>query len=319
MSDEFTPQTTETQQPDVSTSLPDSRAAALANALGKEVQQTSGAVSQAAGTESSDPWEDRLKTTQPKPSNIRERLIAKGERQRAAEQTGSLQSQFEQVKAQLEQVTSGQQKANLEFEALMKSGKVDEALKVRGLSVSFEDLQREVLKARGAISDAPRDPRVDAMAAELKALKDEKQKQQETIRQRQEQAAQQREWQEGLAQVKTEIESLELPGAKELTQLAGFPDAVLSLMMHNPEATIEQCTAVARRDYQAHYDQLRKAFEPASVSAPAQQSALTPAQSVAQRAKPRVAAPNPLQNLPDNVSIKERRQRALDMAVKGQA
>lgn len=294
----------------------DSRAAAIANALAtNKVGETEQQTPEQAEADA-DPWAPKLAPV--KIASARDRILAKQSAQQAAQQSQTLQAQFDQLQARLTEVTGAEQNAMAKFQEHLDKGDVEAALKVKGLPVSFEDLQRAKLKAMGALSDAPRDPRVDAMAEELRALKEEKQKQQEAFRQRREQEAQQREWQEGVAQVKAEIEALELPGAKALVNLHGFSDSVLAIMTKNPEASVEQAAALVRRDYQALWTNLQEAF--GGGATPAQQQPAgkqTLAQSVASRAKPRQAAPNPLQNLPDDVPLKDRRARALDMALKG--
>lgn len=295
-------------------SLAEAQANAKAKALGA-APATPGVGDQAVAPV--DPWE--VKAPPVKISSARDRILAKQSAQQAAQQSQTLQAQFDQVQARLTEMTGAEQRAMAEFQANLDKGDVEGALKVKGLPVSFEDLQRAKLKAMGAISDTPKDPRVDAMEAELRALKEEKQKQQDAIRQRQEQAAQQREWQEGVAQVKAEIEALELPGAKHLTGLHGFNDSVLAIMMKNPEASIEQAAAVVRRDYQALYTNLREAFEQpsqqaAAPMAPATTQRQTPAQAVASR---RAAAPAPLGAIPSNISLKERAAAAKARAMRG--
>lgn len=265
-----------------------------------------------------DPWEPKL--PQVKPQNMRERLAAAQAKREAAQQNSTLQAQFEQLQSRLTEVTGAEQRAMTEFQAHLDRGDVEGALKVKGLPVSFEDLQRAKLRSIGALSDAPKDPRVDAMEAKLRAYEEAEQKRAETARQRQEQAAQQREWQEGVAQVKAEIEALELPGAKELTNLHGFNDSVLAIMMKNPEASVEQAAAVVRRDYHALFTNLSAVFgqPPPAALAPQQaapQQRQTPAQAVASRT--RAAAPAPLSALPSNMSLKERQAAARARALRG--
>lgn len=297
--------------------LGEMHARAKAAALGTEATATQAPAAAAPDAPAADvdPWEPKL--PQVKPQNMRERLAAAQAKREAAQQNSTLQAQFDQLQSRLTEVTTAEQRAMAEFQANLDKGDVEAALKVKGLPVSFEDLQRAKLKAMGAISDTPRDPRIDAMEKELKAFKEAEAKRQEMFRQRQEQAALQREQQEALQQVQVEIEALELPGAKELTQVAGFKEAVLQLMMHNPDATIEQCAAVARRDYLAYFDQLQKAFG-GSKPAPVQQQAparQTPAQAIAaRRAAP---APAPLGALSPNMSLKERQAAAKARALRG--
>jgi hypothetical protein len=292
-------------------------ARAKAAALGNEAPAQSPAAAPDAPAVDADPWEPKL--PQVKPQNMRERLAAAQAKRQAEQQNSTLQSQYDQLQSRVSEMTSAEQTAVAKFQELIAKGEVDEAFKVRGLPVSYEDITRAKLKAMGAISDAPRDPRVDAMEKELKAFKDAEQKRQEAYRQHQERQAQQREQNEALQQVQVEIESLPLPGAKELTQVAGFNKAVLQLMMHNPDATIEQCAAVARRDYLAYFDQLNKAFggqQARPQSAPQQQAPRqSPAQAIAaRRAAP---APAPLGGLSPNMSLKERQAAAKARALRG--
>lgn len=299
----------QTPQP---TNLADARARAMAIATGETpaaVQAGETAPGPNATQAEVDAWDAKLKALQIKPQNIRERLAAKQAREQAAAQTQSLQEQYNQLQSKLQEVTGAEQRAMNEFQAHLDKGDVEAALKVKGLPVSFEDLQRAKLKAMGAISDVPRDPRVDAMEARLKAYEEREAKQQEAYRQRQAEMARQRERQEGIEAVKQELSSLSLPGAKELTTLQGFNEAVLELMMHNPNADLETAAAVARRDYFAWYQQLKSAFEPAGAQAaqPQRPTKQTPAQVVASRARPAAsAAPAPLTAMPTGLSLKEK-------------
>lgn len=302
--------------------LGEMHARAKAAALGSEAPAQQGAaVVPDAPTEDADPWEPKL--PQVKPQNMRERLAAAQAKREAAQQNSTLQSQLEQLQSRFSEATSAEQNAMAKFQEHLNRGEIDEAFKVKGLPVSFEDIQRAKLKAMGAISDAPRDPRVDAMEKELRAFKEAEQKRQEAYRQHQERQAAAREEQEALQQVQVEIEALPLPGAKELTQVAGFKEAVLQLMMHNPNATIEQCAAVARRDYLAYFDQLNKAFgsggQRTMGAAPTQQAPQqrqSPAQAIAAR-RTAAAAPAPLGALSPNMSLKERQAAAKARALRG--
>jgi hypothetical protein len=292
---------------------PPTREEAKARALGFGPGAQQGEAQSTESAEPVDPWAPKI--PQVKPQSARERILAKQAAQQAAAQANTLQSQFEQLKAQHEQVTTQQQSANQKFEELMRAGQVNEALKVRGLSVSFEDLQREVLKARGAISDAPKDPRVDAMAKELEELKAEKQRQQEMIRQRQEQQAKAKEWQDGITAVKTELAASQLPGAAALTEVAGFNDAVLSVMMRDPSIELESAAAIVRRDFEAFFKQMLPVFQ-------AQQAAAQPKTntkpSPAERVGARRTAPSPMQKLPsEGLSLAEAKARARKLAITG--
>ncbi len=289
---------------------PPTREEAKAKALGFGAQAAQGEQTQAT-EEQPDPWASKVPTV--KPQSARERILAKQAAQQAAQQANTLQSQFEALKAQHEQVTAAQQTANQKFEELMRAGQVNEALKVRGLSVSFEDLQREVLKARGAISDAPRDPRVDAMEAKLRAYEEAELKRQEERTKAREQQARAREWHDGLAAVKTELAASQLPGAAALTEVTGFNDMVLTIMMKDPNIELEQAAAIARRDFEAFFKQMLPVFQ--AQQAAAQQPTKSPAERVGSVRR----APTPQQTVAGNMTPDERRAAALKKVLTGRA
>src|SRR6187549_885210 len=296
----------------VEQAAPVTKEAAKAHALGLVAQGDTQPVEAAAPT---DPWEPKI--PQVKPQSARERILAKQAAQQAAAQANTLQSQFEQLKGQYEQLTSGEQRANAQFSKLLEEGNVQEALKVKGLSVSFEELQRAELKRRGAISDVPRDPRVDALESKLKGYEEAEQKRQEMIRQRQEQQAKAKEWQDGIAAVKTELAASQLPGAAALTEVAGFNDAVLQVMMRDPNIELENAAAIVRRDFEAFFKQMLPVFQAQQAAAqqPARQA--PGAKSPADRVGAVRRAPTPQQAITGKLTPNELRAMALKKVITG--
>lgn len=225
----------------------------------------------------------------PKPQSLAERLALKAQREEAAKQSQTYEAKLREMEAQTQTLVSQQQRADAEFQRLIDANDVEGALKIKGVSLPFQELQRRELIRRGALEGGGKDPRVDAMAKELESLKQERAQALQRQQQAQLRAQQQREQQEYERIVTEELSTLKVPRAQEFAKSAGVSQAVLQVMMQDRSLTTEQAAAIVYRDYQALYEQLNGVFGKQQAPAPQQQP---PAQSLRERiTAPRAAVP----------------------------
>ena len=215
-----------------------------------------------------DPWE-AAKAEIPKPriQSAHDRIIAKQVAQLEAQKRAPLEQQLTQTQQQLQEYQAQQQLQASKFTELLNKGDIDGALKVRGLDVNFEQLQRKLLESQGMLN--PEHSRIAELERQLKERDDREQKAQAEARQRWEQQQRAEEWQQGVMSVKTDIAAQSLPGAKELAEAPGFAETVLRTMSENLGLTLPQATAMVRDRYFAMVQGIIPAFANQLSSTPA--------------------------------------------------
>lgn len=218
-----------------------------------------------------DPWLKHI--PQAKPQSLADRLAQKAAREEAQRQAQTYESRLKELSEQNQGLLTAQQQADAKFQQLIDANDVEGALKIKGVSLPFQELQRRELIRRGAITGGDaKDPRVDAMAKELDALKQERAAAMQRQQQAQMRAQQQKELQEYEEIVSNELSSLSVPKAPEFAKAAGVPQAVLQVMMQDRSLTTEQAAAIVYRDYKALYDQLAPIYGAQAPAAPQQQA-----------------------------------------------
>ncbi len=273
------------------------KAEASQRMAGGETSQSGQAA--AAAAETSD-WQKEL--PKPKVHSASERIAAKLAAQREAAQRAPLEQQLAAERARFSQFTESQQRADAEYSRLIEAGDVDGALKVKGLSHGLQDLQRTMLRAKGALP--PPDPRFDSLKAELDALKTEKQAREAAENEARSRSQSQQQWQQDVAAVSSEIAALPLPGAAMFAKAPNVAEAVTRTLVNDPTLTVRQAAAMVYADYQALDNSLSQIFRGASPQAQVQSQP-----SILQRPTQAIpvnggAAPN--LGIPDDLPEKER-------------
>lgn len=231
----------------------------IAAAVAPDVDPGEGSAEGAEGAEGAKDW--------PEPPKPKERVTSIADRFK--KKANTLEEQLEQerlaraqLEAKLNDVTAKEQKANEEFTKLIEAGDIDGALKVRGLSTSFDDLQKRYLQQQGALPTVE-DPKVAKLEIELQEFKRKEAEQRQAYEQRQEQARKQQAYLDATAQIKKEVAELDFPGAKELTEVTGFADLTLKVLASSQEElTVAEAATISRGSFKEVYEQLHKVFGP---------------------------------------------------------
>lgn len=249
--------------------------------------------------EASDPWE--AKAPKPKPKSITDRLAARREAEARAKTAAEYEARVAELEAERQRLTADQSRADAEFRRLIAAGKLDDALKVKGVSLTFQQLQEAELRRLGALKGGGADPRVDELRAELAALKSEREKSIERYRQQQAEAERQRQFDEDRAAVVEELAGLGLPGADRFAKAPGVAETVLHMMAQDPQLTTEQAAASARQHFAALYTALHDVF--GETAAPVTQRTQSPAAAAPGRTIAPGAAPS--SRVPDDLPAAE--------------
>lgn len=250
--------------PDLSTGLGDNWEAIKSQLLGQEgpqQQQTP------QGTNADDPWAvEKKESPKPKASSYAERVAQRVAKQQAQ----TYEQQLQAYQQQLQQATQLQQQQRAEYQRLKAKGDLDGALRALGAE-DFATLQREFLTAKGAIPAESADPHVQALQRQIQQLQQERVAQQRAAQQRmaqqrehQQRVEAQRQLQADLQAVTQDLKDLdaELPGAAQFAEIDGFAASVLQILEANPGAQLPDAVKIARRDFEAAYQLLGKAFQP---------------------------------------------------------
>jgi len=247
-------------------------------------------------------WQDLEKPT-PAKLAIRERLAARQGQQEAAKTTQQLQSQLEAERARLTQLTTQQQQADARFRELVEEGKVDEALKVKGVSTTVGDLSRALLKAKGALPAGGKDPRVDQLERQLQSFVSAEQQRITQAKQAQAELERRQVEEQDIADLTEEIAALPYDGADALAKFPRFAEYVYRGVVEGRDT--ESVVRDMRSQYQQVFHDLCKAaldgaFEfPDGISAAPQGKGTKPATQ--QVVPPRGSAKAPRTGLPEEL------------------
>jgi hypothetical protein len=209
-----------------------------------------------------------------------ESLAGLGEQRKLADELAA-------ERARLADLERSQAAADAKFRQLFEDGKIDEALKVKGVSVSLGDMSRKLLATKtGSIGG--KDPRVDALEQQIQGFLSAQQRQQAEAQRLEQQRQAQLAAQEEASALADEIAALPYEGAEALRELPGFVDSVYGdLVASRGSADTEALVRQHRSNYQALLDQLYQAALAGALEMPTAKSK----GAANGAAKPRAAVP----------------------------
>lgn len=247
-------------------------------------------------------WADLEKPT-PAKIAIRERLAQRQGQQQAQQTTQQLQAQLEAERARLAQLTTQQQHADAQFRELVQAGKVDEALKVKGVSATVGELSRALLQAKGGLPAGGKDPRVDQLEKQLQTFVSAEQQRIQQAQQAQAELERRQVEEQDIKDLTEEIAALPYEGAEALAQFPRFSEYVYQGVLQGRDT--EEVVRSMRDQYQKVFHDMYKAalagaFEfPPDVSPPV--GAKPGKAGVRQVVPPRGGAKTPRAALPDDL------------------
>jgi hypothetical protein len=187
-----------------------------------------------------------------------ERIAAKRATEAERAKMLPIQQQHQELQERYAQVTTSQHRADTEFQRLVDAGDIDGAFKVKGLSVTFDDLQRKMLVAAGALP--PPDPRYDALKRELETEREARTRLAQEAQARDAKQRDAQQWDQDVRDIRTELGALDLPGAASFAGAPGAAESVTRLVAQQG-LTLQQAAATVYQDYRTLYQELRQAFE----------------------------------------------------------
>lgn len=190
---------------------------------------------------------------------VEEAIKNRLKRRKDQEHAEQLRQQYEQQLSQYQQQTADYQRREQMAQELIAQGKVDEALQLRGFQGSLNDLQRQQLEARGLLEKS-RDPRVDAMQAELTQLRQEREQQRQHVllqqQQQQEYATIQREQQ----LIAGEMANLNYKPAERMAKVPAMVQFAHNQLTTGQAETVEDATIQTYHHFQSVADLLNPVY-----------------------------------------------------------
>ena len=214
-------------------------------------------------------WTDLERLNKNMPVAARERIAKRFGAVEQQSEAQRLQQELAAERARLQEVQTREAQQDAKFRELFEAGRIDEALKVKGVSATLGDMSRQLLahKTNGGI--AGKDPRVDQLEGRLQSFLDAQQKAEQQARQAELQRQQAAIAQEEASALAEEIASLPYEGAEALKGLPGFVDSVYGDMVQS-RGTADVETAVRRHrdNYQELFKQLWQAAKAGALEFP---------------------------------------------------
>jgi hypothetical protein len=248
-------------------------------------------------------WADLEKPT-PAKIAIRERIAQREGQLQAQQTTAQLQAQLEAERNRVAQLTTQQQQADAQFRELVQAGKVDEALKVKGVSATVGELSRALLQAKGGLPAGGKDPRVDQLEKQLQTFVSAEQQRIQQAQQAQAELERRQIEEQDIKDLTEEIAALPYEGADALAQFPRFSEYVYQGVRQGRDT--EEVVRDMRESYQKVFHDLCKAALAGAFEFPpevqlAAGSRPAPKAGVRQVVPPRGGAKAPRAALPDEL------------------